>query len=63
MEHDLDVPVIELDHRLLGEVLTEYGHLKGHISFTDDIEIDDVVYDEISGVLTAFVKIIKQPVN
>lgn len=56
-------PTIELDFGLFGRVLTEYAHNNGHISFAEEIEVQDINYDEDEGVVTAFIQIVSEPMN
>lgn len=37
--------------------------MNGHISFADEIEVQDVNYDEEEQVVTAFIQIISTPMN
>lgn len=53
-------PVVQLNHDLLGKVLTEYAHINSHIPFKDRLEVVDVIYDEEEELLTAFVNITQE---
>ena len=56
-------PTIEMDFGLFGKVLTEYAHMNGHIGFAEEIEVQDVNYDEEEQVVTAFIQIVSEPMN
>lgn len=52
--------IIQLDHELLGKVLTEYAHSIEHIPDRQFIIVEDVEYDEDEQLLTAFINVIQR---
>lgn len=56
-------PVIYIDHGLLGRILTEYGHLIGHIPMSETITIKEVAYDEHEKILTAFINLEQEMIH